>query len=292
MPDNSVSFEIFHDIDVTNGVVEITWDPALLTLTNIDVHANYESILMGEGSVTFGYVSLLGIPAGQSIATLIFEAADPDDAVVTIVHKQVNNESEGCEHAWSDWSGNERECIVCGAVQVNPFVDVPTDSFYIDPVMWAVDEGVTTGTSETTFSPNEACVRAQAVTFLWRAVGSPEPKSDDNPFVDVTEDAFYYKAVLWAVEKGITNGVDADHFGPMLECNRAQIVTFLWRAEGSPTVSGEHPFTDVEAGSFYEQAVIWASQNGIASGMTATTFGPNTICNRAQIVTFLYRAYA
>ena len=120
----------------------------------------------------------------------------------------------------------------------------------------------------------------------------PEPETTVNPFVDVTEEDFYYKAVLWAQEKGITNGVDATHFCPMLTCNRAQIVTFLWRSVGSPAAEGIHPFTDVEAGSFYEQAVLWASGSGIASGMTATSFGPNAVCNRAQIVTFLYRTYA
>ena len=291
-PDNTVTVEVVNDIDATNGVYEITWDPARLTLTGITVHADYESILMGEGCVTFGYVSLLGIPAGKSVATLSFEAVDPADAEVTIVCKQINNEGGLCDHVWSDWSGNERVCTVCGETQINPFVDVPTDSFYIDPVMWAVEEGVTAGTSGTTFSPDEACVRAQAVTFLWRAAGCPEPVSNVNPFTDVKETDFYYKAVLWAVEQGITNGVDATRFGPLLKCNRAQIVTFLWRAEGSPTVEGEAPFTDVVSGSFYGQAVLWAAENGIASGLTATTFGPNVICNRAQIVTFLYRAYA
>ena len=108
----------------------------------------------------------------------------------------------------------------------------------------------------------------------------------------MNEKDFYYKAVLWAVENEITNGMEENHFGPMLECNRAQIVTFLWRAMGAPTAEGSNPFDDVIAGSFYEQAVIWAAQNGIANGLTETTFGPDAVCNRAQIVTFLYRAYA
>ena len=110
--------------------------------------------------------------------------------------------------------------------------------------------------------------------------------------MDVSEGDFFYKAVLWANENSITNGVDADHFGPMKTCNRAQIVTFLWRAEGSPATSGAQIFTDVQSGAFYETAVLWASQQGITSGLTATTFGPDAVCNRAQIVTFLYRTYA
>ena len=297
VPDNTVVVEIQSDVDVTNGVVTVTWDPAKLTLTGYEIHANYTSILEGEGSITFGYVSLFGISAGKNIASMTFEAVDPADAVVTIEHKQINNEGTDCAHEWSDWAENdlcqmERWCGCCGAVQVNPFADVSVDSFYIDPVLWAVENGITTGTSVATFSPDASCVRAQAVTFLWRAAGSPEPVSTVNPFVDVTEQDFYYKAVLWAVENGITNGVDATHFAPMLECNRAQIVTFLYRAEGSPAASGENPFADIQAGSFYEQAVLWAAQNGIANGMTETAFGPDAVCNRAQIVTFLYRACA
>ena len=298
VPDNTVVLEVKQDVEVTNGVVNITWDPAKLTLTDYDIHADYTSILVGEGTLTFGYVSLRGIEAGKSVATLTFEAVDPADAAVTVKHIQVNNESTECTgHEWSEWTKNalgqmERQCLNCGEKQVNPFEDVPADSFYIDPVLWAVEKGVTNGTDETTFSPNKACVRAQAVTFLWRAAGSPEPETEYNPFVDVEEADFYYKAVLWAVENHITNGMDDEHFGPMLECNRAQIVTFLWRAEGMPAAEGNTPFTDVEVGSFYEKAVLWAAQNGIANGMTETTFGPDVVCNRGQIVTFLYRAYA
>ena len=179
-----------------------------------------------------------------------------------------------------------------GEKPVNPFVDVPEDSFFFDPVMWAVDNGITTGTSETTFGPNDTCLRAHAVTFLWRAAGSPEPASTNNPFVDVTESDFYYKAVLWAVEKGITNGVDATHFGPMSECNRAQIVTFLYRAMGAPEIENRvNPFTDLEVGAFYFDAVLWAVENEVTSGVSADKFAPGNLCNRAQIVTFLYRAY-
>ncbi len=294
-PDNTVVVEITSDVDVTNGVITVTWDPAKLTLTTASIHADYSSILEGEGTFTFGYVSLRRIPTGESAATLTFEAVDSADAVVTTEHKQRNNENAACTgHEWSDWTENalaqmERECLHCGKKQVNPFADVPVDSFYIDSVLWAVENGITNGTSCITFSPKQPCVRAQAVTFLWRAAGSPEPVSTVNPFQDVTEEDFYYKAVLWALENGITNGVDATRFGPLLECNRAQIVTFLWRSQGSPAAAGENPFTDVEPGSFYEQAVRWAVHNRIANGLTATAFGPNAVCNRAQIVTFLYR---
>ena len=135
-------------------------------------------------------------------------------------------------------------------------------------------------------------MRAVVVTFLWRAAGEPEPTSNNNPFVDVKETDFFYKAVLWAVEKGITNGMDATHFAPTALCNRAQVVTFLYRAMGNPVVNNtEHPFTDVAEDQFYFNAMLWAVENGITNGLTATTFGPTATCNRAQVVTFLYRAY-
>ena len=175
---------------------------------------------------------------------------------------------------------------------VNPFVDVQESSFYYEPVLWAVRNGITAGTTPTTFGPGDKCMRAHVVTFLWRALGSPEPTGTDNPFVDVKPTDFYYKPVLWALENGITAGLDAAHFGPTAYCNRAQVVTFLYRTMGSPEVgAAANPFTDVAAGSFYERAVLWAVENGVTAGLSATGFGPNSICNRAQIVTFLYRAY-
>ena len=189
-------------------------------------------------------------------------------------------------------------CSICGIIGVEAevppiFSDVTADSFYSQPLDYCYAEGWVSGVTADTFAPNNACVRAQVVTFLWRAAGEPEPTQTRNPFADVKASDFYYKAVLWALENGITNGTDATHFSPMGVCNRAQVVTFLWRAFGQPeTESTEHPFTDVPAGSFYEKPVLWAVENGITAGMTATAFGPTANCTRAQIVTFLYRAYA
>ena len=174
----------------------------------------------------------------------------------------------------------------------NPFMDVKTDSFYYDSVMWAVKNGVTSGTDLSHFDPNGECLRAQVVTFLWRAAGCPMPTDAENPFEDVAESDYYYNAVLWAVEQGITAGVDATHFAPMQSCSRAQVVAFLHRAMSSPKVSTESsPFTDVVAGEWYELPVLWAVENGITAGLSADTFGVNTVCNRAQVVTFLYRTY-
>ncbi len=188
-----------------------------------------------------------------------------------------------------DWKGTS--CARCGETRENPFTDVPEGIFYIDPVLWAVEKGITTGATATTFNPNGNCQRAQVVTFLWRAAGSPEPTKNENPFTDVKESDFYYKAVLWAVEKGITNGLTATTFGPFELCNRAQVVTFLWRAMGSPASTAEVAFTDVVPGQFYSTAVAWAVENGITNGISATEFGVGGICNRAQVVTFLYRTY-
>jgi hypothetical protein len=183
------------------------------------------------------------------------------------------------------------ECSRCDETLTSKFEDVPAGAFYFDPVEWAVEKGITTGATATTFNPNGNCQRAQVVTFLWRAAGSPEPTKNENPFTDVKESDFYYKAVLWAVEKGITNGLTADTFGPFALCNRAQVVTFLWRAMGSPASTAEVSFTDVQPGQFYSTAVAWAVENGITNGISATEFGVGGICNRAQVVTFLYRTY-
>ena len=189
-------------------------------------------------------------------------------------------------------------CTRCGAkdpdykppVKENPFVDVKEKDYFYQPVLWAVENGITNGTSKTTFSPNATCTREQAVTFLWRAMGSPEVSGVKNPFVDVKPSDYYYKAVLWAVKNGITQGIDATHFGPNNTVTRGQTVTFMWRAAGSPQVSGvKNPFVDVKSSDYYCKAVLWAVESGITNGMSATTFGPNSGCTRGQIVTFLYR---
>ena len=171
------------------------------------------------------------------------------------------------------------------------FTDVPANAYYADAVSWAVLKGVTKGTSETTFSPNATCTRAQAVTFLWRAAGSPAPKSGTMPFTDVAADAYYHDAVLWAVEQGITKGTSDTTFSPNATCTRAQIVTFLWRSQASPAAGAVNPFADVADNAYYAEAVKWAVLEGVTSGTTATTFSPNDNCTRAQIVTFLWRRF-
>ena len=169
-----------------------------------------------------------------------------------------------------------------------PFVDVPTGAYYYDAVAWAVENDITTGTSATTFGPDIRGTRARRAPCLWRAAGSPEPESTVNPFTDVSAGAYYYDAVLWAVEQGITNGTSASTFSPDATVTRGQTVTFLWRYDGSTAVSGSS-FVDVAADAYYADAVTWAASEGVTTGTSATTFSPDNDCTRAQIVTFLYR---
>ena len=177
-----------------------------------------------------------------------------------------------------------------GGTAQNPFVDVKEGAYYYDAVLWAVEQKITSGTSATTFSPDASCTRAQMVTFLWRAAGSHKVENGKNPFADVKADAYYYDAVLWAVEKGVTSGTSATTFSPDATVTRGQTVTFLYRNAGSPEVSGTMPFTDVEADAYYAKAVQWAVQQKITTGTSETTFSPMSDCTRGQIVTFLYRA--
>ena len=171
------------------------------------------------------------------------------------------------------------------------FSDVAEGAYYYDAVLWAAERGITGGTGDGGFAPDTACTRGQIVTFLWRAVGSPEPENTGS-FSDVSPDAYYAKAVAWAVENGITGGTGDGKFSPDAVCSRAQTVTFLYRASGSPAVEGSLKFTDVAANSYYADAVLWASENGITSGTSDTTFSPDNDCTRAQVITFLWRIMA
>ena len=179
-----------------------------------------------------------------------------------------------------------------GNPQTGVFVDVPEGSYYEEAVDWAVENGITTGTGNNYFTPDGICTRAQAVTFLWRVAGSPTPKTEAMAFEDVLNGSYYYEAVLWAVENGITVGTSATTFSPELTCSRAHIVTFLWRAANSPSARTVNPFTDVAADAYYIDAVLWAVKHKITVGTTLSTFSPDEGCTRAQIVTFLYRAHS
>ena len=173
------------------------------------------------------------------------------------------------------------------------FSDVPDDAYYAAAVLWAVQNGITSGTGDGKFSPKQVCTRAQVMTFLWKAYGSPEPASMENPFADVQPGKYYEKPVLWAYyhEPQITGGMNATTFGVKSSCTRAQVVMFLWAAAGKPEpTSTDNPFTDVREKDYFYKAVLWAVENGITGGTSPTTFSPKQTCTRAQVVTFLYKA--
>ncbi len=200
--------------------------------------------------------------------------------------------ANGSEYSFTMPEAGATVTVTFAKIGDYPFTDVPEDKYYYDAVLWAVDNGVTTGKTATTFDPNGACTRAQVVTFLWRAAGCPAPTSYDNPFTDVAEGKYYYEAVLWAVENGITSGKTATTFDPNGACTRAQVVTFLWRTAGEPKTDRWNSFEDVAFGKYYHDAVVWAVVEGVTGGKSTTVFDPNGICTRGQIVTFLYRYFA
>lgn len=174
----------------------------------------------------------------------------------------------------------------------NPFEDVAGSDYFYEPVIWALnhDPQITNGINESYFGAYETCTRGQVVTFLWRASGCPEPSLAENPFADVGKDNYFHKAVLWAVENNITNGMDEAHFGPSEGCTRGQVVTFLWRSQGEPApVSSHNPFTDVHSAGYFYNAVIWAVGKSVTKGTSDNEFSPYDVCTRGQIVTFLYR---
>ena len=247
-------------------------------------------------TVANGSVSVT--PSSASKGTTVTITAKPNDGYE--LDKLTVTDKDGNHLSLSD-KGNGKYTFTMPAGKVNvdaafskiaagvSFRDVAQNAYYYDAVQWAVEKGITEGTSATTFSPDASCTRAQMVTFLWRAAGSPAPKRTTNPFRDVRSTDYYYDAVLWAVENGITSGTGADTFAPNATVTRGQTVTFLYRAAGSPAVSGGS-FSDVAADAYYANAVAWASQHNITSGVGNGNFAPNADCTRAQIVTLLYRA--
>ena len=249
-----------------------------------------ERVVGGEISVLPKYyapkgrlVTITAIPDEGYVLEELTVTDDDDDAI-TLTDK------DNGEYAFTMPASRVKINVVFATIDEepeNPFYDIDATDYYYDAVLWAVENGVTVGTSATTFSPDMSCTRAQMVTFLWRAAGSPKATSG-NPFTDVQAGSYYYDAVLWAVEQGITSGTSATTFAPDATVTRGQTVTFLYRANGSPVVSGSG-FSDVAADAYYASAVAWAVSENVTVGTSATTFSPDNACTRAQIVTFMYR---
>ena len=211
------------------------------------------------------------------------------DKGYAVSNVKIDGKSIGTVKSYTFENVRRNHTIEVSFARANEFIDVPAGSYFYEAVMWAVENGVTTGISASRFDPDGICTRAQAVTFLWRAAGSPAPRSRTMPFTDVPAGSYYYDAVLWAVENGITKGTSDTTFSPNMTCSRAQIVAFLWRSEKSPAAGSRNPFADVKSTAYYADAVLWAVREDITKGTTSTTFSPDADCTRAQIVTFLWR---
>lgn len=304
----SVPVSVANNTGICGATISISYDSSL-TLTDITAGSALSSLTMTkpgkltanpfnivwdgvDEDTTSGTIAVLTFTAPQESGTYAISAsyADGDvlDGDLNPVDLTISNGA-----------------VVVGKEEPepveNPFIDIYTTNYYYDAVLWAYSNGITTGRTQDDgtiiFMPTDTCTRAQAVTFLWRAMGQPEPETKTNPFTDVYTTNYYYKAVLWAYETGITTGKNPGSsqllFGPNDFCTRGQIVTFLWRAEGKPGHTVANPFEDVADGGTFTNAILWAYENGITTGRTqgdgSIIFMPNDYCTRAQIVTFLYR---
>ena len=275
---------------------EITTDTVFSANTIVYAHWTYTG---GGGSSGYSYYTIkatAGTGGSISPSGSISVRGGRDqtftitpDQGYTVSDVKIDGESVGAVTSYSFENVRKAHTIAVSFATIKIFVDVPAGSYYEDAVDWAVENGITQGTDDTHFSPDGICTRAQAVTFLWRAAGSPEPETRAMPFADVPVGSYYYDAVLWAVENGITKGTSDTTFSPNMTCTRAQIVAFLWRSEKSPAAGTANPFADVKSTAYYADAVLWAVKENITKGTTSTTFSPDADCTRAQIVTFLWR---
>ncbi len=236
------------------------------------------------------------LPESSANRSISWSSSDREIAVVE--NGQITGVSPGFVKITATCGRLETVCYVrvlgeddglLDPTEENEFIDVPNGAYFSAAVDWAVEKGITAGTDRSHFSPNQVCTRAQAVTFLWRAAGSPKSLNAETKFTDIAEGDYYYDAVIWAAERGITGGVSENRFAPNDKCTRAQIVCFMHRMEGMPEVPSVSPFRDVPPSVYYANSVAWAVENGITTGTSTTTFSPHNDCSRGQIVTFLYR---
>ena len=285
-----------------SGGTKITTDTEFPADTTVYAHWTYTG---GGGSSGYSYYTIKATAgAGGSISpsgnVSVREGRDQTftitpDKGYAVANVKIDGKSIGAVKSYTFENVSRTHTIEVifmkanGNPQTGVFVDVATGSYYEDAVDWAVGNGITQGTDATHFSPDGICTRAQAVTFLWRAAGSPKPETRTMPFTDIPAGSYYYDAVLWAVENGITKGTSDTTFNPNMTCTRAQIVAFLWRSEKSPAAGTANPFADVKSAAYYADAVLWAAKEDITKGTTNTTFSPDADCTRSQIVTFLWR---
>ena len=303
----------FKEWQVVKGGMTITNNKFTMPAENVEVKAIFEKNTSTGGGGGGGGVTTYAItvksakngdvtvsPRNASKGTTVTLTVEPDKGytleTITVTDKNgdeiaLTNKGDG-KYTFKMPAGKVyvEATFMEDNSMLNFFVDVPADAYYYDAVLWAAKNGITGGVDDTHFAPNATCTRAQVVTFLWRAAGSPAPKSSMIPFTDVPAGSYYEQAVLWAVENGITDGTSATTFSPDAVCSRGQIVTFLWRANGSPAVSGNSAFTDVASDAYYAAAVTWAEKNDVTGGIGGGLFGSNNNCTRAQIVTFIYRS--
>ncbi|MGM9668685.1 MAG: S-layer homology domain-containing protein [Faecousia sp.] len=260
-----------------------TPDPGKMTKISGETDPIAPCVLRDDGTVAYSRMNFdLSAYLGQTV-------------YIAIRHwNSTNNYMLGVDSLAVCGKGRRKSESCGGDAAVCPSVgykDVPAYPFWShDPIDWAVENGITKGTSAVTFSPDSPCTRAQVVTFLWRAAGCPAPAGTAAPYVDLKEGEYYCDAVLWAVENGITKGTDPTHFSPGEPCTRGQVVTFLWRFANCPQASASNPYQDVKPEEYYYTGVLWAVENGITNGTGPATFAPEATCTRAQVVTFLYRS--
>ena len=286
--------------DVLPAEDGFTVNPVSESGVTVQIDGQDKTVYTGSEELTLSYED-----AGEGCSYVVFVLEDSADSSkenlvymdqnatgsFTIYPSSLQNGSYSIYMSGTDLDYGKVASFSCYQEEpAHRFTDVPKNAYYADAVSWAAGHGIVYGTSETEFSPNAPCTRAQAVTFLWRAAGSPKPSSSAMKFTDVKQGSYYYDAVLWAAETGVTAGVEETRFGPELSCTRCQIISFLHRWMGSETSTADMPFTDVPANSYFYNAVRWAAEKKIASGVTTTEFAPDQICTRAQIVSFLYRA--
>ena len=301
----------FKEWQVISGGVTIKDDKFLMPDSNVEVKAIFEKdappapaefivIFDGNGgtpsvgSMTTTNQKLTSLPSASRSGSYSFDGWYTEKSGGTKITTDTVFSAKTTVHAHWTYTGGYTPPVRPRPAEDVPakypgFVDAPASSYFYEAVMWAVESGVTTGVSANRFDPNGVCTRAQAMAFLWRAAGSPAPKSRAMPFADIPAGSYYYDAVLWAVENGITKGTSNTTFSPDDTCTRAQIVSFLWRSEKTPAAGSRNPITDVKPNAYYLDAVLWAVESGITKGTTATKFSPDADCTRAQIVTFLWR---